>query len=562
MFGGGILAEDAVPLRETGELQAEPFTECPLQDPEEVVSGVKVSELDDAKFYEILDNLHARLKEGGLYVEAYSLEEGAEIFSTELTEEGVAADSFGPRRRVTGTTAGMRAASGAKEADGHDAFSDWDVPAAELTIEGIQKGFSIDSTIQQARDAERELERALARRVEAQPVVYDILSDQDMIRSVIPEEHLLQKIDMEFDMVPVSSIMRTLGSAVGVNIMVDPKVGDQQMSVQLKDIFLEEALTLIARSQKLGYEKVGNALYVASREDLDRDREVSRVVRLQNIKAAQAQIMIRDFVRSVGVSEELNSLIITGSAEQVIKAVNVLMEVDIPQAQVILEAKIIEIAKDAMQDLGVDWTDRVSLDFQESQRLRELDDPMENVPSPFNIYRITRNALSFSADINLLEKKGKARILSNPRITTMNEKPAMIFVGEKYPYVVSVVDGGTTTESVQFEHLGIALRITPSIIEDEFVVVQVEPEVSYITGFVGDYPRVNSRSAVTHVRIKNQQPFVIGGLLDQKESTVVSKVPFLGSLPMLGKLFTSDATEVKNSELLIVVIPTIVRGDY
>jgi general secretion pathway protein D len=163
--------------------------------------------------------------------------------------------------------------------------------------------------------------------------------------------------------------------------------------------------------------------------------------------------------------------------------------------------------------------------------------------------------------IKILENQNKAKVLSNPRVTTLNNKEAEIFVGDRVPYTVTSITGGVATSDVRFEEPGIRLTITPSIIEKDFVVIKVEPEVSYIFSFRGpndQYPWVKKRHATAYVRVKNNQPFVLGGLLNEEDKSNLFKVPLLGNIPLIGNLFTYRKQTILDTELIITITPKIV----
>ena len=164
----------------------------------------------------------------------------------------------------------------------------------------------------------------------------------------------------------------------------------------------------------------------------------------------------------------------------------------------------------------------------------------------------------------MLENQNKAKILSNPRVTTLNDKEAEIFVGDRIPYTITNVTGGVATTDVRWVEPGIRLKITPSIIENDFVVLKVEPEVSFIFTYRGpndEFPHVRTREAVAYVRVKNNQPFVLGGLLSQEDKQNLYKVPFFGDVPLIGNLFSYEKHTIVDTELVITVTPTIVHGE-
>jgi type II secretory pathway component GspD/PulD (secretin) len=238
-------------------------------------------------------------------------------------------------------------------------------------------------------------------------------------------------------------------------------------------------------------------------------------------------------------------------------------KMDVPQPQVILEAKIIEINKNALKNLGINWSQSITANFQEIKRPVSFNNVQSYVGSAFKIYSLARNPLQFTTVLEMLENDNLAKTLSNPRIITMNNQQAEIFVGDEIPYTVTTVTNGVAINDVRFVDPGIRLKITPSIIDKDFVVVKIEPEVSYIYSFIGpqnQYPWVKKRNATAYVRIENNHPFILGGLLDKEDQKNLYKVPILGNLPWgLGNLFSYQSHTVTDSELIIVVVPVIVN---
>lgn len=391
------------------------------------------------------------------------------------------------------------------------------------------------------------------------------VTDTEIIQSLVPAEFKTTKIDLEFDSVRLNDIFMTLGKAANINVMLDPAMKDLQMDLHLKQVPIEESFILIANAYNLGFKKVGNSVFVTDREKLRQQNFITKVLKLRNISAPEAKTMLNSMIKTINVGEEINALIVVGDEKEIAEVEKVLKIIDVPQPQVVLEANVIELNRDALKDLGVDWSDSITMNYQESGRPVDLADPEDAGRNFGSIAKFQRNALQFSTTIKMLENQNKAKILSNPKVTTLNNKEAEIFVGDRIPYTVTTVSGGVATTDVRFEEPGIRLKITPSIIEDDFVVIKVEPEVSFIFSFRGpddQYPWVKKRQATAYVRVKNGQPFVLGGLLNQEDKKNFYKVPMLGDIPLLGNLFSYERNTVLDTELIITVTPTIVRGDF
>ncbi len=434
------------------------------------------------------------------------------------------------------------------------------VSIREQTVEGIRSHLTIDEAYEEAVASEIPTTKPAAKDENSTPV----MTSSEIIDSLISEELRSKKIDLDFDQTVLGDIVLTIGATGDINIVIDPSLRNNQFDLYLKDVTIKEALLLIANSYGLGFKKVEDSLFITSNDKLRDESLISKVIKLKNFDVKEAEALVEDLVESVSSSESINSLMVVGQPENIVKVERLLAGVDIPQPQVLLQAKIVELNKDALKDLGVDWSDSITLSYQESGRSVDFDDPEDSPDAPFKVFSLSRNALQFDTVVRMLENQNKAKVLSNPSITTLNDETAEIFVGDRIPYTVTTVSGGVATTDVRFEEPGIRLTITPSIIEDDFVVLKVEPEVSFIFTFRGpndEFPQTRKRTATAFVRAKDRMPFVIGGLLNQEDKENLFKVPVIGDVPLLGNLFSYEKHTVIDTELIITVTPTIIHGE-
>ena len=440
----------------------------------------------------------------------------------------------------------------------------WEQDIREQTIMDIERNSKIDKAFQEAKDImQTEKKTAQIKPAPEKPTPV-ILTAGDVIRAVIKKPYSEKEIDLDFDDTSLTDIFMTLGEAAQMNIVLDPMLRNNKLDLHLKKVSIEESLLLISQTYDLGFKRIGQSLFVTHKDKLRDQNLISKVIRLKNLNVEEAQVLIGDLLDTVNISEEINSLIVVGEPEEILQIEKLLAQVDRPQPQVILEAKIVELNKDALKDLGVDWSDQITLSHQESGRPVDFDNIEDAPDSAAKIFSVARNPIQFNMVIKMLENQNKAKVLSNPRITTLNDKEAEIFVGDRIPYTVTNVTGGVATTDVRWVEPGIRLAITPTIIENNFVVIKVEPEVSFIFAFRGpndEFPQVKTREATAYVRVKNNEPFILGGLLNQEDKKNLFKVPMLGDIPLLGNLFSYEEHSVTDTELIITIIPTIVQGE-
>ena len=232
--------------------------------------------------------------------------------------------------------------------------------------------------------------------------------------------------------------------------------------------------------------------------------------------------------------------------------------------QVSLEARVVAVSKEAAKQLGVDWSwsslpqyPRAQYDRGGSWRVGERNAGTGGTSAP-GIIRFGRGPeglpyeFYYSAAIRALITEGKAKMLARPNVTTIQGREALINIGAEVPVPRVATSNNVTTTGIEYREAGIILRYTPRVTADGNIVARVHTEVSTPV-YVEDLKayRFQKRSADTTVRLKNGETMVIGGLIDSDESRSLSKIPFLGDLPVLGAFFRSVRTSRTETELMI-----------
>ncbi len=376
----------------------------------------------------------------------------------------------------------------------------------------------------------------------------------------ISADKVNEKITLDFDNVTLQEALRIIGEGCELNIVVDPILKDKRITLFLKDVTVLDAFDLIFQSHDLSFTRTGGSIFVSSKNKIANMASMKKVIRLKNISAENAQKLIKEVAKSVTADRGTNSLLVTGTATEIAEIEDIISQIDVSRRQVLLITQVLEVSRDSSKELGVDWSDSLNFSAQEIGRPTELSGNIASAKDFFSIGRLERTPLQLAAIIGMLIDNNKAKILSNPRIVTMSGEESSIFVGDRIPYEVTKITGGVSNTEVEFVEAGIRLLIKPSIIEDDYVVVNVKPEVSSIYAWAGEngqYPWVRTREASASVKVRNGEPFIIGGLISEEERKGVSKLPLLGDLPWLGKLFRAENTTMDTKEIIITVIPHI-----
>ena len=388
------------------------------------------------------------------------------------------------------------------------------------------------------------------------------------------------KVSLDADDALLPAVLKILAEKGNLNIVTGPGVASGHITIHLKDVPVEQAVNLVVRAAGLAYERIGNSILVAEAKSLQDETGLSSyTIELKYADANEVKAALSGISEKIQVDTGGNRLIVVTSPRIIGEIQHVVAEMDKPARQVMLEARVVEVSTDGLKKLGIDWDllNRQGMTFVEgtydSVNVGNVLNGaggatvkvFPNTPGTYDIWKLgnfTRLPMVFQSFVDLLIHDGNAKVLAQPKLVTLNGKEASMLAGQRIPYLVSqtVFAGGAAapTQTVQIEEVGIKLAITPLINTDGYITVHIRPEVSTVTGFrgvAGDLPVVATRQAETTVRLKDGSSVLIGGILDQERTTDVTKVPFLGSVPILGALFRHENTTTSNRDLVIEVTP-------
>jgi len=395
--------------------------------------------------------------------------------------------------------------------------------------------------------------------------------------------------------VDIRNLLTNIALANNLNIVISDEV-QGNVSVKLSNINAQDMIKIIAENNNYTYQFKDNVIYI-SKGDKDINLYTVQINYLELDKIAQTiNLMLTGNLtdkiddkdkktainNKVMIDESENTISFYGTLKQYEQIKNFLQEQDKPQKQVSLEAKVTAIQKDAAKDLGVSWEwsklpqspeHEITYDtvkhtvINEDGSKEEITDylPVDEVTRKWNddenipgVIRFGKGVdgypyeFYYAAKIDALISDGKANILARPNITTIQGKEAVINIGSEVPVPTVSTTNSTTTTSIKYREAGIILKCTPRVNEDGIITVKVHTEVSSPM-YVEDMKayRFQKRSADTIVRLKGGQTMVIGGLIGSDEAKQMSKIPFLGDIPILGNLFKHIQKSKSDTEVMI-----------
>ena len=381
-------------------------------------------------------------------------------------------------------------------------------------------------------------------------------------------------------------ILIVLAKESGYNIVTDPSVNTQdKISIHLDEVPIEEAINLVVRAVGLGYEIVGNSFLIADPKKLDKEVGITpHIIELKYADAMEVKELLSDLSKQIQVDVSGNKLLINTSPRKIAEIKEVVKEIDVPAIQVLLETRLIEVAMDIDEKLGIDWSKLgkyTSILGENAEALSEgagsvVPDPGTlgalPVTAPFNRLnednlipgKFSRQMTAFNVTLDFLLKDNKADILADSKLVTLNGREATIKMVDIVPYILS--SGGVGGQvQVQREEVGIKLSVLPSVNTDGDITVKVEPEVASIFEFIGpdkNIPRVKSRSSSTTIRVRDGESIIIGGLISKDRKNTVYKFPLLYKIPWLGKkFFTSTDLVDRKTDLIIQITPSVLKDN-
>ncbi len=390
----------------------------------------------------------------------------------------------------------------------------------------------------------------------------------------------------------IRTVLRAIAEFSGRNIVPGNGVKGS-VKVNLRNVAWQDALKAVLRSNGLDYVEDGSVIRVDDASKLNAEKVEresanartlelvpleTRIVKLNYANAAEMGTPLAPSLSkrgSIQVEKRTNSLIITDLPINLDSVAKMAMDLDSATPQIEITAKLVDVDASALNSLGIEWNHGIG----KSEFVTDgAGDPIQLSPARSSTGReivggkvktgIADAAGTISvgffekwgdleAQLQALAENRKANIISNPRITTVDNREAKIVVGQKIPLIVQDVAGNPVS---QLQTIGIQLKVTPHLTSEKKIIMDLHPEVSDLStqSTVQGGIIINTSEADTRVMVDDGQTAVIGGLIRTNESTVHRGVPFLKDIPLIGMLFSSTSTVKQNRELIIFVTPRIV----
>jgi len=424
------------------------------------------------------------------------------------------------------------------------------------------------------------------------------------------------KLSLNFQNIPVRSVLQLLADFTGLNMVVSDSVGGD-ITLRLKNVPWDQALDIILKSKGLAMRKNGNVILVAPTEEiaarekleLEAQKQVEELAPLHSeliqINYAKAQDLA-DLLKSsenrllsergnVTVDSRTNTLLVQDTAAKLDEIRALVEKLDIPVRQVLVESRVVIANDDFARDLGVrfgfnkdgggsngrgQWlvsggqpgatgTVGTANGLTDPSNAGGIDALMVNLPKTLggsrggalNLLVGTVGSYLLQLELTAMQQEGRGEIISNPRVITSDQNKAVIKQGLEIPYQEATSSGAT---NVQFKEAVLKLEVTPHITPDDRIIMDlvVSKDNADFTRAVLGVPPLEKREVQTRVLVDNGETVVLGGVFERTRANSEEKVPFFGDLPVVGWAFKQQYKEDKKKELLIFITPKIIKDTF
>ena len=325
-------------------------------------------------------------------------------------------------------------------------------------------------------------------------------------------------------------------------------------------------------------EKIKEMEEAAIRSDLSTVNRILPTVRetfeldyakIGEIKGEITKALTKD-IGTIEIDERTNKLVVTDLPHNMERIKALVADFDSKTREVLIEAKIVEITLNDDYAMGVNWSKvyGLAMDSMVLTGTFPFSAPSSTASTmKLNVGTLANDKYTFA--LTLIKSFGKTKVVSSPHIVVCNNEEAKFMVGTREAYVTTTITTGdvttTTSESVQFIDVGVTLYVTPTINKDGFVKMHIKPEVSSISSWLtttegNKIPIVDTSNVETDVLVKDGNTIILAGLIKKTAAKDVAKMPLLGSLPILGKLFSNTSDSNEKKELAIFLTPHIISG--
>ena len=365
----------------------------------------------------------------------------------------------------------------------------------------------------------------------------------------------------------VKDVLRALAQIAGANIVLSKDVSGT-VTISLYRVPWKTALGIVTEAAGLSYQEKDGIITITSKAEYETIKSLAKlqtiVINLKYAKAKDLQGILNKRLSergSIEIDKRTNSIIITDLPDVIEDIQNLIEMIDVPNKQVMISARIVEVDYDAAKQLGINWSIGNVIDTLAKTRAGvSVIAGGEGESGLLIKFGKVLPSYNIDAVLNQLESESKANILSEPKIMVEDNQQAVISSGKMIPVIMRDQAGNPV---VSFYDATLKLSVTPHVSPNNEITMELEPQVGDIAGILqgSSSPIISLQRAQTVLRVKDGQTVVIGGVLKTRSTIGHQGIPFLSKLPVIGTFFGSRASSMEKKEILIFVTPRIVSNE-
>lgn len=384
-----------------------------------------------------------------------------------------------------------------------------------------------------------------------------------------------QPITLRFQNARLKEVFDLLSKTAGVNFLFDRDIRDEPVTIFVKNTSFRDALNLVLTTNNLFMKRVAAdtvLILPKTKQKIDQYQDLMiRTFYLSSAKAKDVVNLLRTMLdtRRMFVNEDLNTIVMRDTPEKIRLAEKIIEANDRQVAEVMFEVEVIEVTKGDFFKYG--WNLRPG-SGSATAGLSVSKNPNVNLGNFSDLTGADFVLALPSVEVSLIKTNSNAKTLANPKIRVVDNKTAKVNIGDKIPILLSttttaaattVVAGNqTTTTSTEFKDVGIKLEIKPNVRLNNDVTMDLKLDVTSLGDFDErvDQFRFGTRTTDTTINVRDGETVVIGGLIRDDDRVSLNKLPWLGDLPLLGKLFSTTETDKRKTDVLLTITPRVIRG--
>jgi len=401
------------------------------------------------------------------------------------------------------------------------------------------------------------------------------------------------KVTFNADDATLSSVFKALSRLSNTNIVLaidqagTAEKEEKRVTINIKDVPIETAVSLVASSAGLSYRVIGSNTFLVGQKQniMEEIGERSDIIFLNNLDAKKVSDALQNTSGKITPLEGQNALMVYGNPETFKEIEKLVKSIDTQQQQIEIRVRLIEVHLNEAKQIGVDWSKLNHLttilaedpvnqygtglpyNYSDATGYLPHGDPtdfgvipdeqyFQRINGFHDIGHFSRQLTAFDVTIDWLLENNAAQLLTDTRVTALNGELATMHIGEVVPFVVTDKENQLQVERSE---TGIILNVTPKVNKDGNITMNINPEVSSVTELVGGYiPRTKVRRVSSAVTVPNEHKIIVGGLLNSNITQKINKIPLLGDLPLIGKIFQHRYELVENTDLIIEITPRLV----